>query len=806
MSYHRTSGGWQNVYGKKRPYTDLFLNGIADTLAFLATRDGSHMVTGTMSVADYAVRVVHRLLEWPKDDWLRWASLASFLPILMEAAPDITLAFLERGLKDGDSSPVAKFFDQKTDSVFGSSPHHHLLRALERVAWNPDYLSRVTLILGKMVSCHGGDYSRDTPLGSLQSIFFPWPSGTTATLEKRMVVIDGLRQRHPDVAWDLMIILLPEDGGVIISPNRPRWRDWVPDDDQKVTTQMLLCHTEAVADRLLEDVGVTGSRWLSLIDKFELVSPRNQQAIIVRLSQLAKRSLAPRTRTDIWNALRLLLSNHRTHASAWWAMSVSRLREMEQVFNAFEPTDLIDSHAHLFSNDYSCVLIYGESLEAQREIIQARQTEAATLWIRELSIERIICIGVELDLPCALGAALARSGGFTREKEVQFLQLSLGHVEPKARLMGRSYLVARFQNNSQGVIAFLGKHGPDWPRTVHAEALLSVPPDNNVRTALDAMGDKGRAYYWQHFIPAWPAVGDVGYVLRELLHYKRSHLAAKLAAMYVRQGYAPPLAEDVRDVLVEAAQSKRDEVDHDTWEFAIPLLFAFLKDEMNAGRIDGAEVARLEFIYLPYLSRHSVQPETVYQMMGQDPSFFADMIRHLYQGSEGDRGDQGEGLSPRFAQRAFGLLLGWRTPPGQKDDTIDAQQLNAWIDRARRLLADAQRAEIGDEYIGQMLSGSSLGSDGIWPAEAIREVVERLESDELDSGLRIGRRNQRGAVWSDPLAGGDKERKIQERYLADASQLAHRWPRTAAILRAIADSYARDAAREDFNTELFHDL
>lgn len=137
---------------------------------------------------------------------------------------------------------------------------------------------------------------------------------------------------------------------------------------------------------------------------------------------------------------------------------------------------------------------------------------------------------------------------------------------------------------------------------------------------------------------------------------------------------------------------------------------------------------------------------------------------------------------------------------------IDAAHLDGWVDEARRRLAESNRAAIGDQLIGQVLSGSPPGADGAWPAEPVREVIERLKSDDLEAGLHMGRFIQRGVTTRDPLAGGDQERSLKERYEADAAKLAARWPRAAAFLRAFARTYERDATREDLQSELEHDL
>lgn len=150
--------------------------------------------------------------------------------------------------------------------------------------------------------------------------------------------------------------------------------------------------------------------------------------------------------------------------------------------------------------------------------------------------------------------------------------------------------------------------------------------------------------------------------------------------------------------------------------------------------------------------------------------------------------------------------MSWRTPPGLDNGVLDAGHLDGWLDEARRRLAENNRAAIGDQLIGQVLSGSPPGVDGVWPAEPVREVIERLKSDDLERGLHVGRINQRGVVSRDPLSGGALERSIEVQYEADAVKLAAQWPRCAALLRSLASAYERDAAREDMDAELRHDL
>jgi hypothetical protein len=144
---------------------------------------------------------------------------------------------------------------------------------------------------------------------------------------------------------------------------------------------------------------------------------------------------------------------------------------------------------------------------------------------------------------------------------------------------------------------------------------------------------------------------------------------------------------------------------------------------------------------------------------------------------------------------------GWRA-----DGTIDAHALRGWVRRARELTAARGRGPIAEERIGQALSGSPVGGEGAWPHEAVRDVIESVASPDLESGFQVGLYNSRGCTRRSPYDGGEQERQLVERYNGYAASVGDRWPRTAALLRRIAEGYRADARREDLRAELREDL
>ncbi|HPW73504.1 MAG: hypothetical protein IPI63_09160 [Methanothrix sp.] len=87
-----------------------------------------------------------------------------------------------------------------------------------------------------------------------------------------------------------------------------------------------------------------------------------------------------------------------------------------------------------------------------------------------------------------------------------------------------------------------------------------------------------------------------------------------------------------------------------------------------------------------------------------------------------------------------------------------------------------------------------------------RELIEDVGSEEIEKGIIIGIYNSRGVVSRSIGEGGALERKISERYLDYARKLSDNWPRTARLMKKIADRYELDARREDKRSELQEDL
>jgi hypothetical protein len=206
------------------------------------------------------------------------------------------------------------------------------------------------------------------------------------------------------------------------------------------------------------------------------------------------------------------------------------------------------------------------------------------------------------------------------------------------------------------------------------------------------------------------------------------------------------------------------------------------------------------------LGRHEHKPKLLHRELARNPVFFSDVIAVVYRPADEESREVTDEERAR-ANLGHKLLASWRTPPGTLEGgTIDAGALKTWVRTAREALAAKRLSESGDRRIGETLSGSPIGADGIWPHPAVREVIEETASEDIEHGLELGLYNSRGVTSRSLTEGGAQEQQLFDRYTGFATAMRDQWPRTTAMLRRIAERYRRDARREDQRAELREDL
>ena len=340
---------------------------------------------------------------------------------------------------------------------------------------------------------------------------------------------------------------------------------------------------------------------------------------------------------------------------------------------------------------------------------------------------------------------------------------------------------------------------PGWSVGTQIGFLLALgAPDSRLVALIDSLDGAVQRQYWETVHPFAVEESAIHDVVERLLAHNRPWGAIdvlSLACHRPSNDNASDLSVDqIIQVLDEALANEptnRSAASHAAYEVGQ------LLDYLEGRAVDEVILARLEWSFFRMLE-HTRQPRALYRALSDDPELFVELVCRVYRAKNAPETTEVDERTVAVAQNAWSVLHDWRRPPGLNDQgAIDGQHLRTWIRRARLQLADQDRADIGDHQIGQTLSGSPPGADGIWPAEEIRELIEDLASRNLESGLAIGVLNARGTTSRGVYDGGAQEWALATKYRDWGAAVADRWPRTGRLLFELAEDYERQARRED---------
>ncbi|MCU6480461.1 helix-turn-helix domain-containing protein [Arthrobacter sp. A2-55] len=783
-----------SAQGTTPPYSESLKKGLANGLALAAVSDVELPADLYMQV--HVNNIVRALLTSANADesGTTWARLSAALPAFAEAAPEVFLDAVELDLEQ--SHPVLRtmFKDQGQDGLFGpSSPHPSLLWAIETLCWSPDYFGRAAILLGRLSSLDPGGRLSNRPIESLQIVAAGWLSQSGATIDDKLAVIQRLLQREPDVGWKLIMGVWPDNHLTALAPSSPTYRDWIPA-TQSVSYTDWGRFVHALVALAISAVGASVERWLVLVLKISKLPADERRRVIEKLREVVSaHTWTDEERYAMWEALTGEADKHEEYADAEWAMPSDDVALLRAVAEDLTPaqdarrfSSLFDWRAHIPN------LKWGE---------EGYNVELAHL--QHEALEEVLALGVD---------ALAALTVEVKTPHVIGHMLSSRQDAPESAILG--WLSSGEQNLRHAALIFasdsINGEGFSWLSTALASPALeetssretlmaAVPFAKQYWTKIAILGKDLEAAYWERAQPHYAAADERAEAIGLLVEHGRPWDAVGLLSAMLNDNQEPGVGL-IKSVL-NALRNGAGPI-HDTTmtSYYVGNVLEYMEQHFH----DDKDLPAYEFMFFELLHDH--QPSgALYRALGTDPSDFVNMINALFRSDDEPKRSL-TAQEKAFAHLSYSVLRNWHTLPGLAEDgTIDGSHLINWVRGARLAFSDSKRTAIGDEQIGQVLASSPVGNDGVWPAEPVREIIENIGNARLDTGLHIGKSSKRGFTTRGVFDGGDQERELEKKYRDAASKISAQWPRTARVLRGIADSYQHDAQRLDSEAERMSD-
>jgi hypothetical protein len=508
----------------------------------------------------------------------------------------------------------------------------------------------------------------------------------------------------------------------------------------------------------------------------------------------------------ITDALREVISRHREFPDADWAMPKEFVNRLQGVYERFEPDDPILRRAHLFATTPKLLEPPSpRDWHARHDSLEEARLETVISLFGEGGLDMLLDMASRVERPEEVGAALGRSALLSGDEEDNLIGRTLASSENSLNAFARGFVIGRWHTRELewAEAKLSGEAGAGWSSEQRAEFYTCLPFLSRTWDQVETESDETQRLYWARTSYGYPVGADCERAVAKLIENDRPYAAVEILSFQERRHNSTPSAR-VMIRAMECALRATPDVRAD-WQFIAHNMSELLKMLEGSGEVSDEQLAALEWSSLP-LTEHYRRPKMLHRELSRNPDFFVEVMTLVYKAEDEEARDLSEEDSAR-AKYGRKLLDSWRGVPGKGEDgSLDSAVLKDWVVRARKALGARGRGGIGDYFIGRILRYSPNDADDTWPHSAVCDLIEELANESVERGFETEVFNSRGVTMRGQTDGGAQERQLAESYLERARRVCDRSPRSAEMLRRIADTFSSQGRREDVNAELTEDL
>jgi len=781
------------VHGKVLTHSQSLRNGLAEGLALLGSHPKLLRSCSLHKPETIAALTVREILDG--EDWVLWASLNDILPLLAEADPNEFLKAAEKIANDKDNKLFQSLFAQEGTGLGEWNYITGILWGLETLAWHPDYLTRVTVLLGQLAEIDPGGNWANRPINSLTTIFLPWLPQTCANIEKRKIAIETLMRECPTIGWKLLLTLLPNAHQITSGSRKPTWQEFIPKDqldklssnNPKASRQDYFDQVDIYASLAFQYAKSDLMKLKELVNQIDDLPDPVYSQMLDYLSSEKVLNAPESERMYIWEPLTDIVFKHRKFSSAKWALPASKVDKIANIANALKPSSPKLAYKKLFSQHESQLYDEKDNFDEQSRKIESQRSKAIEEILKISKIDGVMDFAKLVKFPFEVGMALGRIA--SDDLDFYFLPNTLTVENIIIKNVSDGYFTSRFIKN--GWIWVNGIETKGWTAEQKAAFLILLPFGKEAWIKAQTLLGQNEYMYWKR-VDARPyqLKEELREAIEKLLQYQRPRAAIQCLSWMLYEKIEPSLEHIYQALLNPTSDEPISSIDqHDLTE-----IIKWLQSNSNA---DMEKLYQIELMYLKLLDHHfGLAPVALEQRLTIDPSFFCEVIQIVFRSEKAENNPE-EITDERkhLADRAYDLLHNWQTPPGTTPNgSFDVAALKKWIAEVKQTCEKSGHLKIALDQIGKVFAHSPADTDGLWIHKAIAEILNEKDSEEMRTAFKVERFNMRGTfMWT----AGEEEKSFAVDYRQKAEAVEKEgFVRFATSLRELAASYERDAERE----------
>jgi hypothetical protein len=779
-----------SIYGKTPSYSRVLRTGLAESLALLGSFPKA-LLSCTLGKAETtSILTARQILD--DVDWILWASMNDFLPLLAEASPSEFLTAVETALEQTPSAFEELFAQERNGSaLFGGNYMTGLLWALETVAWDSDYISRATLCLGQLASLDPGGQSANRPTNSLTTIFVPWFPQTTASLTKRVSAIRTILKEVPDVGWELLLSLLPEQHTFSMGARKPAWRGTIPEVWRSgVTGPEYFEQLNAYLELTVSEAKKEFSKLTELVEKIDNLPQPAFEEILDYLGSDAVTKLPETDRALLWKEIVDIVTKHRRFAHAEWAMPPSLVNKVAEVADRLSPESPFYKYQRIFTDRHLDLFEEDSDYETRTKELEKRQKAAVEEVYSSGGLKSVLSFAEAVKLPQAVGGAFGHITNLDVKEENAILPSLLNSENRALVIFVSGFIWRRYRNKGWDWVDGFVKSS--WTPQQLGVFFSFLPFNFETWDRVSSFLGTNDSLYWNIVnVNPFEAEENINRAIEKLIEYNRPKAAIRCLHRIVYDKKSMDIQLAVR-ALFAALRSEETPDQMDVYDME-----EIIKELQRSPEINEDDLFSIEWSYLPLLDGHrGVTPKILWKRLVDDPAFFCELIRLVFKSKKPEVSTpEITNERKRIATNAHRLIDTWRRPPGMKEDgSYDGDALKTWVEFVRKECTETGHLDIAFRRIGHVLFYAPGDPEGLWIHHSVAEVLNDKDSKEMRIGFRTQISNSRGFYNVDPTGKPEKELAAKCREQAEAVETVG-YPRLAQTLQEVAEEYEREAER-----------
>lgn len=764
------------MYGKSQIYSSAILIGLTEFMALAGNNKDMFTSCSKYKVNMGLKNIIEKVFD--TKDWKMYASLSEVLQPIAESYPEVFLKEIQKRLEEKQPS-LLMYLHEVENGVTTVQYGWQLGDALSILACLPNYFSEACYALLLLSN------ENDSFLSRLTGILLPWFPQTNALNEIRIGIIKGFFTENENLAWKLLITLLPGKTTTGMPIARPKYLEQ-EDKPESVSNKDYWYVSKSYLKIATDYAKGQPEKLVQLVEFLDNVPKDVFEVLIKSFMDSCEDFTKDEQKELVWNALKDLVNNHRKYKDAEWSLPEEALILIDQVISRYQPQDQMIQMRRIFRNkQYDLIWDEDDWREKEKRLIEAQADSIAKIY-NKYGYYKVRDFANSVDRPEIVGRCFA---------DCSAEQGEIG--ETLSLLVSENNSLQRFAKGY--VQGNFSKTGYLWVKqildTVHndiikASILSNVPLSKKSCEFIECISDNAKSHFWAKVEIGGSEIeneDELEYVTEYLIANNRVSDAVELSYYYVEVEKRQPKIESVIGGLNALINQQNNASRLDV--HAITSLIKWLQKNSDSYE----ELIMIEWKYLNILnSENGIEPLTLYRTLSNEPSFFIDVLSKAYHGHN----EVPKELSKEeraIAKHCGKLLLSWKRIPGLIDkNTLDENAFKEWVEKVVELSKKLDRYGVAMTYLGHTLYYAPKDKDGFFINDCVAKVLQSDVEKHIRNGYSTEAYNSRGAHFID--ISGKTEFELEDKYLKRAEEAEARgYFRFGSMLREIAKSYHQEA-------------